>query len=853
MTRIWRTGQAGLIRDDLVTALADEFDASDARLLVAVVGPGGVGKSTFLDALAERLVVRGHDVRRTLGELAQRPAPRDVILLLDNAHALGEAAVSRVHQLIADEEASVVLAGRAWPASEEVTELVHLLAAHHPPVVLGPLSHDQIRRLADLRLTDPLTDAEAATLTRLSAGLPWLADWVLASVTRDGRQTLVDCPASVLERLGHDLHRLDGVDEPVRDLLVALAAGFEIDGPAMAHWTPLAGETARGLAQRAHEVGVLTPDLRLPPILARALEVTTAPRLAAVQAELVAALEASGEPFLEKARLLVAGGLRDPRIARQLDAAGDAALQSDPPAAARLYAEAVAAGADRTRNAARRAQAAWAIGDPDEAARIADDLFAQPDAPDLVRAADVSAAVWAQRGLLGRGADVYRWLGPERAGASAPRAVVALYGVGDVAGAEKMLQVADRAAPTSLFVALSELGAGVGASIVGPVELALPALVRASETMTASGAVVPLPESPAVLAALAALHGGNPGLAETVLSGALRGRQGGAGMDARLRIHAAWAAMLRDHLDDARAAVAGLEAGDLQARDSLLLHALGVGIARRADEPTALAAAWQRARELILSVSVDLYWLLPLGELMITAARLRDDKVLAPQMAEAVTLLGRLGDPPLWAATFHWAGIQAGILAERPDDLRPHAAALVRASPHSAMAAGFSAAGRAWLNALAGRVDADAVEAAARGLADLGLPWDGARLAGHAAARAKERRHMVRLLACARDLHPRSTGDPADEPAPVPAPSAPHTGRPPASPRESLLSLRELQIARLVLEGRTYVEIGNAVYISPRTAEHHMARIRRRLGVTSRSEMLERLRAVIDTDDPSRA
>lgn len=112
---------------------------------------------------------------------------------------------------------------------------------------------------------------------------------------------------------------------------------------------------------------------------------------------------------------------------------------------------------------------------------------------------------------------------------------------------------------------------------------------------------------------------------------------------------------------------------------------------------------------------------------------------------------------------------------------------------------------------------------------------------------------MVRLLACARDLHPRGAAEQPDEAKPGRAASAVPSGRTPERPGEALLSLREVEIARLVLEGRTYVEIGNAVYISPRTAEHHMARIRRRLGVATRSEMLERLRAVLDVDDPSRA
>jgi DNA-binding CsgD family transcriptional regulator len=53
-----------------------------------------------------------------------------------------------------------------------------------------------------------------------------------------------------------------------------------------------------------------------------------------------------------------------------------------------------------------------------------------------------------------------------------------------------------------------------------------------------------------------------------------------------------------------------------------------------------------------------------------------------------------------------------------------------------------------------------------------------------------------------------------------------------------------------VLEGKTYREIGEAIYISPRTAEHHIARMRRRLGAESRSDLLARLRLALAPENP---
>ena len=51
-------------------------------------------------------------------------------------------------------------------------------------------------------------------------------------------------------------------------------------------------------------------------------------------------------------------------------------------------------------------------------------------------------------------------------------------------------------------------------------------------------------------------------------------------------------------------------------------------------------------------------------------------------------------------------------------------------------------------------------------------------------------------------------------------------------------------MAELLVQGLTYREIGSRLYISAKTIEHHVARIRRRLGAGSRSELLSMLRAM---------
>ena len=186
----------------------------------------------------------------------------------------------------------------------------------------------------------------------------------------------------------------------------------------------------------------------------------------------------------------------------------------------------------------------------------------------------------------------------------------------------------------------------------------------------------------------------------------------------------------------------------------------------------------------------------------------------------------------------HWYGVHAAILAGRPNDLEPHAKALLRAAKTSHFAARLATAGRAWMQILGGDIDPEAVQAAARGLQSVGLAWDGSRLLGQAAARSTDRKTMAVLLQAARAMQ--EPGDP------------PGRGRDGSSPAEArsasgpvTLSSREREVAELLLQNRTYREIGGALFISPKTVEHHVARMKQRLGAAGRSELFAQLRVIV--------
>jgi DNA-binding NarL/FixJ family response regulator len=189
--------------------------------------------------------------------------------------------------------------------------------------------------------------------------------------------------------------------------------------------------------------------------------------------------------------------------------------------------------------------------------------------------------------------------------------------------------------------------------------------------------------------------------------------------------------------------------------------------------------------------------------------------------------LARHGNPPLWTTWLHWSCLHAAIIAEQLDGAEEHVSAL--AAGGNRFSDVLATAATTWLEVLAGRVNAAAVEEAAKSLHAAGLRWDAARLAGQAAIRTADRKAMVNLMDCARVLQGDvTTADPISE-----------------TPAAGKLSEREQQVARLVLDGLTYREVGDRLFISAKTVEHHVARMRQRLGATNRRELLAQLRLLL--------
>jgi DNA-binding CsgD family transcriptional regulator len=144
---------------------------------------------------------------------------------------------------------------------------------------------------------------------------------------------------------------------------------------------------------------------------------------------------------------------------------------------------------------------------------------------------------------------------------------------------------------------------------------------------------------------------------------------------------------------------------------------------------------------------------------------------------------------------------------------------------------------------LANQVDTDEVTAAARGLSQFGLTSDATRLASQAALQTPDGRVSGAMLQLARDLKQTAAVD--ETPGVETNAAAELTPSAQSRPVSSRLSDREREVAELLLLGMPYKDIGSQLFISAKTVEHHVARIRRRLGAESRSEMLSMLRAML--------
>ncbi|WP_144795900.1 helix-turn-helix transcriptional regulator [Microbacterium paludicola] len=797
--------------------IAPAVDAvREATPRAVIVGNAGSGKTVTLHHLRDLLDDRSRDtllVGPRSPDIGGNPPSRS--LIVDDLHLADDAQLTRLLERAADPDAGLIVALRPSAWNERLVEVTRLLERGGPTIVLGHVSAVDAADFART-LGVAMPDSCLRDILEFTGGVAWL----VADVIRlhddlgcggDGRHRGVR--ELIEERIAH---RLSMLAPPLRAHVEQACLG-----------TLGSGGTAEtsDLGIQAYAEGLLLRSGQPVPLVRTAVQADTPTE-----------------------RLVDLGRATGTDPADALVRHADTLLASHPTRAAELYESAAQLGVPIASLAGRRAAAAWSVGDLDAASALIDEVGApgtrppasDGDAADRDRLVDTAAAIWSARGMMHQAVAVYR-SAPPADPISAVRARMAGFAVGSI----ETDAATETVAPSTLGVAMSMMRRGLDASLApDQAEAALADLVRASEMFTASHSPDGIPELPAVIAANVALNLGGLATARSIIDDAIAGEQGGRWARSRLLLWRAWIAVQMARPAEAKSALA--DAVPIRCpRDELLAHAVHVAIARRYEDAAGLESAWRQARAVLLRVDVDLFLLHPLAELVSSASRVGDTDRIRPQFRRALDIIARIDEPALWSAHLHWAGIQNGILLDRPESLRPHAKALVAASSNSRVAATMAKAGRVWTAVLGGTVDADAVEKGAHGLASIGLVWDAARLAGHGAARSQDRKVSSRLLACARELHPLDGSRRA-----MAAGATGASASAEAAPNQ-ILSERELEVARLVVEGKTYAEIGEAIFISPRTAEHHIAHIRRRLGANSRSEVIAKLRQLLGPEASS--
>ncbi|OBK94172.1 helix-turn-helix transcriptional regulator [Mycobacterium asiaticum] len=787
--------------EDLANAMTEPVQA-------LVTGGVGTGKSMLLATVRDKL-------RRADRTVLTRP-PRDddppgAALVVDDAHLLPDHDLHRLTERVVEARLTVVAAAEAQEQRPALRSLALAIERERPRILLGAAP-------------------SPGHILDCTAGLPFLLRAVAESNQAPEHTAKIALTA-----------RLRRIDEAVLDALLLMSLTHELGAADIAGALEIPVPDARTLVDRVRACGLVDPSH--PPKFLRLVHDAVAQTVGnahhrEIETSLVRSQLDVSTMSPDLALQLAEHGLRDDRLAAVLARHADE-TRAEPTRTARLYRGAVQAGA--TGLTSRLADALALTGDCSAATALADDLLGSSDSGERAAAVRIAASVAAHDGNTGQAAELVGWLGPYPDSVVGSAAAIVLAATGDLAAARVALRMKDSGPPTMAARASRSLAEGLLLTMDQPYPAAMSRLSQAIAVEQPFGEA--FPDSPAAVVTLAAIHGGDPVRAHSVIGRAVR-----SGADApflaRHLLLSGWIKMQDGQLTSAGTDVVAATSGvELHRRDALWASALQTAIARRSGDTGALQKHWYAAMEVLTEYSLDLFALLPLGELWVASARMHQVDQLQHSLDQAFTLLGALGNPPLWANPLHWAGVHAAILASSPESVAPHGQALSAAAAHSSLAYALSNAGRTWLRVLANQVEVDEVAAAARSLAHVGLTSDATRLAGQAALQTPDSRVSGAMLQLARDLKV-GTGFGGEIPGATPAmDAAPRAPRQPQS--RSPLSDREREVAELLLLGMPYRDIGNQLFISAKTVEHHVARIRRRLGAGSRSEMLSMLRSML--------
>ena len=378
----------------------------------------------------------------------------------------------------------------------------------------------------------------------------------------------------------------------------------------------------------------------------------------------------------------------------------------------------------------------------------------------------------------------------------------------------------------------SRLTAGLSAVMAGRADEGLERLVMVADDADRGSWTVPVGITPHAVAALAAIWLGDLSAAGAVLDQAVALASGGEGERRTHGLLSAYVGLLGGRSGEALAAV---EAGDEPTwpqRDRLLVAALDAAIARRSGDTQRLRDAWSRSEFALLRPASS--WLLfdPVLELLAAGTRIGDDRRVKPVAAALTEQLAAMPAGGAGPVAEIWLELQLGLAARNDAAVRSAADALSGADPSDPRGLARSIASRQWADLASGTIDEQAAMTAMDALVPVGDGWEASRILGQTALDHPDPRSARRLLEAARSL----SNDPTDDRG-----------------NDGLVALglseREAEVAVLVTEGKTHREVGSTLFISPKTVEHHVAKIRQKLGTATRADMMAMVRQATSGDD----
>ena len=757
----------------------------------------------------------------------------DGVLIADDAHWLDEETVTAltfVARDLAPSGVRMLVATRIDHHRPELELLVDALTLINPPIQLGRYSETVASEVARRHLS-PLAGGMAEAMVSGADRLPALVH-ALAGMTLDEpdhvQQWLTRgvCPPPVVAWVRPRLRRLSAA---ARRAVGLHAFGISTSDEAL--HIVIRGEGEGSVLEARDELraeGLLSEhgDDLIPLVSQACLEVLDPGERTALHRAVASALDACGAPPSQWARHLQMGLAAPGEVAAACLQAADECLSGAPLSALSWLDNAEAAGADDDAVAVRRVEAFVRSGQPVEAIRAAEPLGRSTEPAHLVARMHLSVSYLHAR-MPHQAAQVMLQLRDDvehEPSAALAQVAAGLFRLdaGHLDDAEQLLAGQRERAAEDLTLGLACDVADSVLAVVrdNDIDAALVKAARATDLEMAAHACHELPTSAATVATMLSL---------------LAFDFAGAGQIARRVLDEPAASPTQRQRRALRADLVGVMAGAKSTRsrseqlpeapsDRMLAVAAAAGAARRANDLTRLRQL-QLAIFDVLRQPPDLVFLPAYAEVMIAAARLGAmSHVVAAREACRRVLAEHDPRHPV-GAYLCWIDFQCAVVSDGVFDAEAFldaVGALDVGGNQRVVAEVMST----WARLALGHAGPAEVIASADRLHALSMGAEATRLVGAAAARFADDASTKTLLVYARShRRPATTLTTADVAL------------------TSALSPREREVAVLIVDGLRYKEIGAELYISPKTVEHHVARIRQRIGVDNRADMLAVLRA----------